>query len=315
MLSFIRKQLSATNLMVVAALIFAMAGGAFAATGGGKGHVHAAGHHGHASKKGKKGKKGKNVGPRGPRGKQGPAGPAGETGPAGPAGPAGPTGPAGKNGTNGVNGKDGAPGKDGASVKLVSEEAANCENEEGLTYEIEGSGEANEVCRGPEGSPWTAGGTLPKDATETGSWALEGVNSGGEYGNAIMTISFPIPLEAAVTVANTHVVGIKEWKKEASKTVPAGCTVEGVEGTPSEPLAAEGAFCFYVGYSKAHSGSPGNGEFLAGLLEGSSAAKVFKNPATFATTGVGPVIQPTGSVMELEPELGEYAGGTWAVTG
>jgi Collagen triple helix repeat (20 copies) len=90
-------------IVAVVALVFAMLGGAYAATGGNSSKATA------SAKQGKQGKQGKT-------GKTGPAGPAGTAGPAGPAGAKGDTGAAGSNGkdgTNGTNGKNGTNGEDG----------------------------------------------------------------------------------------------------------------------------------------------------------------------------------------------------------
>lgn len=92
-------------LVAIVALVFALAGGAYAAK-----QVGAT-----ASKAGK-------PGPRGKTGKTGPAGPAGPTGPAGSAGAAGPKGDPGepgapgKNGTNGKDGKEGSPWTAGGTL-------------------------------------------------------------------------------------------------------------------------------------------------------------------------------------------------------
>ncbi len=99
MFSFIRNRFGIPGVISVLALVFAMFGGAYAASssGGGKASTSA------ASKKG----------PRGPRGKTGPAGPSGPVGPQGPAGAIGPAGASGKDGAPGSAGLPGADGTDG----------------------------------------------------------------------------------------------------------------------------------------------------------------------------------------------------------
>lgn len=109
MFSAIRKRLSYANVAVTIALVFAMTGGAYAASR----YVITSTKQispkvlkalkGNAGAKGSPGATG-SPGPAGSGGAQGPAGPAG---PAGPGGPQGPAGPAGK---NGENGKDGTTG-------------------------------------------------------------------------------------------------------------------------------------------------------------------------------------------------------------
>jgi hypothetical protein len=101
MFSTLRTRFGIPGVISVIALVFAMFGGAYAATnssGGGKAT---------ASAKAKKG-------PRGPKGATGPAGP---VGPAGQAGPAGPAGPAGSPGKEGPSGKEGTAGKEGKQGK------------------------------------------------------------------------------------------------------------------------------------------------------------------------------------------------------
>lgn len=89
----LREPFGTAGLVVaIVALVFALAGGAYAANNLGAG----------ASKA--------KAGPRGKTGKTGPAGPAGATGPAGPAGAPGPKGAPGEAGEQGA---PGAPGKEG----------------------------------------------------------------------------------------------------------------------------------------------------------------------------------------------------------
>jgi hypothetical protein len=94
-----RLRLSPAGVVAVIALVFAMAGGAFAANNQGQGAS--------ASAKAKKG-------PRGPKGATGPAGAAGAQGPAGPQGPVGPAGKEGPQGPQGVPGEEGEPGEEGS---------------------------------------------------------------------------------------------------------------------------------------------------------------------------------------------------------
>jgi Collagen triple helix repeat (20 copies) len=109
-------------IVAVVALVAALTGGAFAATGGGP----------LASSSGAKHKKSKaKKGPRGPRGKTGPAGPAGpaglpgaagKEGPQGKEGPRGPEGPEGHEGKEGHEGHEGKEGKSGFTATLPPEE-------------------------------------------------------------------------------------------------------------------------------------------------------------------------------------------------
>jgi Collagen triple helix repeat (20 copies) len=248
--------------IAVVALLFALFGGAYAATnGGGKAT---------ASK----------TGPRGPRGKTGKTG---KTGPAGPQGPVGPQGPAGKDGSpgsagaNGVspvgtefagseeghcteggvkfagvnntfacNGKKGTNGTNGTNGKSIVTEnespGANCK-EGGSSFHQEGSGTKTFACNG---SPWTAGGTLPSGATETGAFAAN-VNSGSEEAieEVWVPLTFPIPLAASVHKANV-------LKLPAGYNGEDGVGTEHEEcpGTAINPKAKKGFLCVYVGVSR-----------------------------------------------------------------
>ncbi len=112
MFSSMRKRLrpSPAGAIAVAALVFAMVGGAFAANGGENSNGGAT-----ASAKASKGKQGKpgKPGKKGATGATGPQGPAGSAGPAGPVGPAGAKGDAGQAGTAGAKGATGSTGANG----------------------------------------------------------------------------------------------------------------------------------------------------------------------------------------------------------
>ena len=102
MFSTLRTRFGIPGVISVIALVFAMFGGAYAASnssGGGKAT---------ASAQAKKG-------PRGPKGATGPAGPAGAQGPAGPAGAKGDAGANGSNGAAGATGATGLKGTTGAA--------------------------------------------------------------------------------------------------------------------------------------------------------------------------------------------------------
>jgi hypothetical protein len=222
MLSPLRNRFGIPGVISVIALVFAMFGGAYAASDNGGGKAT-------ASAKAKKG-------PPGPRGKTGPAGPQGPTGPPGPTGAKGDTGAAGSNGTNGTNG---APGKDGKSVTSTAfgptEEPAGEPCEELGGSEFESAAATTYACNGEPGSPWTAGGTLPQGATETGSWAV--VNKEG----TVVPISFSIPLAAGLAGSNVHYVTVEQ---QLNSTQPEGCT----GGTAAAPKAAPGHLCVFGGW-------------------------------------------------------------------
>ncbi len=213
MFSTLRNRFGIPGIISVIALVFAMFGGAYAATnssGGGKATASA------KAKRGPRGPKGA-TGPAGPTGLQGPLGPAGSQGPAGPAGKAGPTGPAGNTGPTGATGNagltgptgptglsgptgstgptgpTGATGATGKSVVTGSEPSGvNCA-EGGVWVEVEGSGTKKYVCNGTGGggggSPTgpaggALAGTYPNPTLASGSVDTANFASGAEAPNS-----------------------------------------------------------------------------------------------------------------------------------
>jgi len=292
MFSTLRTRFGIPGVISVIALVFAMLGGAYAASnsGGGKNAT--------ASAKAKKG-------PRGPRGPQGPAGPAGPQGPAGPAGKDGANGLNGLDGEAGKNGTNGTNGKNGSSVEnTVEPDGANCT--EGGSKFVVGTGTPTYACNGEDGEDGEDGetgftATLPSGETETGAWAVGGVpavtctvEGAGEctgtaktaFGASIYSpISFTIPLAANLPDANLHRV------KEGEGSAPAAC-----DGTPENPTADPGNLCVYT------EAEVFQGEF-ASIFVGPAAANGLESTTKF------------GAVIGLSAaETGTFAYGTWAVT-
>lgn len=258
------------------ALVFAMLGGAYAASSSSR--------HNHKGKVAK--------GPRGPKG------PKGDTG------ATGATGPAGAPGTNGTNGKDGTNGINGKSVAVGSftgeeEEEGEVGNEEepcslngGSEVEVEGSGTVHYVCNG---SPWTAGGTLPEGATETGTFS--GISGEGlpEHSSEKTSATFNVPVVPAPQFV------FVPPDAEGHPGTASGCP--GVSGRV--PQANSGKFCVY-----SVALNPGE------LIFAGATVKAF-DPTS---SGEGEGAAPTGAVLELScPTGGAFGGclnyGVWAVTG
>lgn len=160
----------------------------------------------------------------GARGERGPAGPAGAKGDTGATGAAGAVGPAGKDGTNGTDGSNGTNGTDGKSVVLGS--AAKCV-EGGVSVEVEGSKAPREVCNGAKGV-LHPGETLPSGASETGAWAM----FASAPGFMEVTISFPIPLAAALEESHVEALEV-------------GQTSAHCPGSVEAPSAEPGYLCVY----------------------------------------------------------------------
>jgi hypothetical protein len=206
------------------ALVFALTGGALAASGHGGGpNAKATVSHGTLLATAAKAKPKAKTGPRGPAGPKGATGaigPAGATGPTGPAGPAGAAGAKGENGTAGAQGKEGPAGKEGPSGK-----------------------------EGPEGEAGKAGvihpgETLAAGASETGTWASPRfVNVAEDYGAA--PISFPISL--ASTLANYGSGGHTHYVTSEEQTNKSGPETTACKGTVEKPEATAGNLCVYQG--------------------------------------------------------------------
>jgi hypothetical protein len=216
MFSTLRTRFGIPGVISVIALVFAMFGGAYAASnssGGGKAT---------ASAKAKKG-------PRGPKGATGPAGPAGAQGPVGPAGAKGDAGAAGSAGT------PGSPGAPGKSVTTGNATLAECPLG-GATVQVEGeSATKKKICNGQTGFTET----LPSKKTEMGSWGMF-VPPGG--GGNVASISFPIPLASALD--GDQVLGLPlgyNGEDEATEEH------ENCPGSTGNPQAKPGFLCVYTG--------------------------------------------------------------------
>lgn len=226
MFQAIRKHINPATILALVALVFAITGGAFAATGSGGGAP------AKASALVTRGTsvavvattKAKSKTKAGPRG---PAGPKGATGATGPAGPVGPAGAAGAKGETGATGT-GTPGVEGHEGK-----------------------EGPQGHEGKEGKPGVIhpGETLPAGASETGAWAFgEGsavIGASGET-EPLVPISFNIPLKEGIEEAKAHFVTKDEWESR-TPAPPTEC-----EGTPEKPEAEPGSLCVYEDFFSQH---------------------------------------------------------------
>jgi Collagen triple helix repeat (20 copies) len=211
MLSPLRNRFGIPGVISVIALVFAMFGGAYAATNSSEGGKAT------ASAKAKKGPRG----PRGPAGPPGPAGPAGAKGDTGPAGPKGDAGPQGLAGPQGPQGPKGDKGEKGAK------------GDKGDPWVPDGTLPAGTTLTGV----W-AFGTL---ATELNA---EVAGGSGVPPSIRLPISFTIPLASPLPEAAVHY--INPAGAEVTKTgenVPSTACLGSVEDPDAEP----GNLCVYAG--------------------------------------------------------------------
>lgn len=219
----------------------------------------------------------------GPAGAQGPAGPAGKDGAAGPQGAAGPTGP---------TGPQGLPGESVTATEIPPGEL-ECDERGGAEFKV-GSGAPTFACNGEQGSPWTAGGTLPSKATQTGTWAGMAVPIEPGFLVGLAPISFTIPLENSLDAEHVKLV--------TGGTPPAECDDPSHPGAPSteNPEADPGYLCVFAQANFAGPPLPVEGIYRPGGAIGVSATK-----------GAG----RSGAVVSLASEA-EFDGvyGSYAVT-
>jgi hypothetical protein len=230
-----RKHLTPSTFIALLALILALTGGAFAATGKGGGATRGTAVAAKVKPRAKPGPRG----PAGPKGATGVTGAPGSTGPAGPAGPQGPVGaqgPKGDTGAAGANGHDGANGESVVSTALAPGEDGCLEG--GSKFTVAGkettacNGEPGEAAAGGSGYPKT----LPAGDTETGSFAAYFSTAGV----TLTPISFPIRLPVALNSSQVFFVTTAE---QEGHTAPSECP-----GSAEKPTAVKGNLCAYEGY-------------------------------------------------------------------
>ncbi len=268
MFPVIRRHLSYSNVAATLALVFAVTGGAFAATG----HIGAAGSGATASgsrasasssgatasaayASAAKSKAKSKGGARGPAGPKGATGATGATGSAGATGPGGAQGSAGTNGTNGTSGepgKEGTPGAAGESVKsheFTGEKEGKCP-EGGSEFKV-GTKTATYACNGEKGVIHP-GETLAPEASETGAWSFGPITAAsvpnvGGFGVIldVPVASFAIPLAAILPEADVHY--INPAGEEVTNSGPVSGTPADCKGDKNQPTAEPGNFCVYAG--------------------------------------------------------------------
>jgi hypothetical protein len=245
MFSRIRRRITYTNVAMTLALVFAMSGGAFAATKYLITSTKQIKPSVLAQLKGKNGKNGTNGinGVNGAAGAQGPQGAKGDTGAAGSPGAKGDTGGAGSPGAKGSTVLNGA-GAPSAGTGVNGDFYIDTTNNNiygPKTAGGWGSLTALKGAAGAAGSPWTVGGVLPTGESEKGTWAS--INSLPTEEDVVgVSISYTIPLEHEPTA---HFIGTnKELAGEAHES-PAIASGE-CKGEAGKPEAAAGNLCVFA---------------------------------------------------------------------
>lgn len=234
-----RKRITFANIIATVALVFAMTGGAYAAS---KYLITSTKQISPKVLKALAGKKGP-MGAPGPEGKTGATGTPGKEGAPGKEGIPGKEGAPGKEGVPGKEGEKGLNGSNGKSViAAVEGKGTNCK-EGGSSFEVEGSGKKTYACNG-EGASGGGGypETLPSGKTETGAWTgffpSESEGGKGTEATTWSAISFAIPLAAGLGSTAWHYVTSAE---QTAKTQPL------CPGTVERPTATKGNLCVYEG--------------------------------------------------------------------
>jgi hypothetical protein len=271
MLLKIRKYFTCTNVAMTLALVFVMTGGAFAAS---KFVI--------TSTKQIK-----------------PSVLAQLRGKAGRAGPAGPQGSAGLQGVPGANGKDGTNGSPGESVATSEVKSSDpaCSKLGGAKFTV--GGKETLACNGKagaNGSPWTAGGTLPEGSSERGQWVISTNTSAASFHEA--SISFLVPLAAALPETNVHLIGAEEGFKEPkeSAAIKSGECSGTWENLATAPIkAASKNLCIFVapggslsnlsGTESTESESPGGAGVSGAVLQGGIGTGLFLLKGSWVVTG------------------------------
>ena len=213
MRAFIRRRATFVNIVAIGALLFAMSGGAYAAS---KYLIT-------STNQIKPGVLAKLHGASGPAGKQGATGPAG---PAGPAGSAGQTGATGAKGSEGPRGPQGLEGESVTSVESHTKAIGPCTDGGSEFTSISGKSYA---CNGA-----AANEVLPSKATERGPWALA-ISSTKLTGIGYLGVTEIRFAPALATKAKAvHVL-------KPNETISGECEQAGENAT-----AAPGVLCIYT---------------------------------------------------------------------
>jgi len=241
----IREQIGTAGFVIsIVALVAALGGGAYAASGGLTGKQKK-----EVQKIAKaEAKKVAKAGPQGPAGSNGTngangeAGAKGDTGAGGAEGPVGPEGPRGPEGAEGARGADGAAGTSVTTTAIAPDPGnANCPAG-GASFQV-GSGTKTYACNGDAASGGGFPETLPSNSTETGMWEITTaappvIPSAPTFG-VLTSISFNVPLGPGSTKVY-YIPPPEDGAPPLDPAVAAACPGEG-----NAPKAEPGFLCVY----------------------------------------------------------------------
>ncbi|MGA7704423.1 MAG: collagen-like protein [Solirubrobacteraceae bacterium] len=221
MLAKLRTRITYTNIAMTIALVFAMSGGAYAAS---KVLITSTKQISPKVLKQLKGANGNN-------------GATGATGPAGPAGPTGPQGPQGAKGENGAAGSNGAPGT-GVTTAALKEGDKNCAA--GGT-ELKSASGTTFACNGVPSA------TLPKGVSEKGAWGVSDYHLAKPAVAVLVPITFPTPLAKSLDEEHVHFIGTEAGFKEAHEA--AAIKNGECSGNFEKPGARTGNLCVFLSFN------------------------------------------------------------------
>lgn len=188
-------------------------------------------------------------------------GPAGPTGPQGSPGSNGTNGKDGANGTNGTNGKDGENGENGQNgeaVQINPYTGTACPDTESGVEFTNGSGTAY-ACNGRTGFAEE----LPPGKSEFGNWSIvvlplepSPLQENNEFFKPtwVTSISYPVPYPGGEGVENPQFVYVRENGEAFNgfSNTYSDAEAEGCPGTAAQPLAEPGHLCVYVTRESGH---------------------------------------------------------------
>lgn len=329
--NWVRRHLTWANLAATLALIFAMTGGAFAATGGYATGGHAGVHRGARPAKARYRITAlAQISPKVLKQLRGPAGASGEAGAIGPQGAIGPAGPDGKNGENGAAGAEGLPGKSVVSRPFSGTEeppSEPCKALGGSEFEVNGvqtfacngkigkdgkSVVVGSATSGAGGECEQGGATVEVEGEASTKHAVcngkngepwtpnnvlpsKATETGGWAFGGVKTETYPNAIRTAISFPIQLSAPLDE-EHVKSLTVGEGGTSE-CPGTVEKPEAAAGYLCVYT--------AVWNGMFF------------FKSPLLQKLSGaeaVGADTVGADLIGIAENETGALGRGTWAVT-